>query len=77
MAQMRKPGTERAFSWRFTEGCKVTTVYLIDCELNYQVYEESTFIFNIQPSLQVDQTIEDERLSTVPDDLVARIVSAP
>ncbi|MDB5820274.1 MAG: transglutaminase family protein [Rhizobacter sp.] len=63
-------GTKCAFSWLTIEGTNVPTVYLIDCELNYQVYEESTFIFNIQPSLQVDQTIADEQLSTVPEGLV-------
>ncbi|MDB6002389.1 MAG: transglutaminase family protein [Rhizobacter sp.] len=48
----------------------MANVYLIDCELNYEVYEESTFVFNIEASLQWDQQIDNESLTTVPDHLV-------
>ena len=48
----------------------------IDCELNYQVNTPSTFIFKIEATSGLDQTVLWERLSTVPSLPVQRHVDA-
>ena len=40
--------------------------FLIDCELNYQVQQPSTFIFKIEAAFTPEQSIGDESLATVP-----------
>lgn len=43
-----------------------STVHEIDCELNYEVLEPSTFVFNIEAIENADQRIVEETLTTLP-----------
>ena len=43
-----------------------STVHEIDCELNYEVLEPSTFVFNIEAVENADQRIVEETLTTLP-----------
>ena len=43
-----------------------STVHEIDCELNYDVLEPSTFVFNIEAVDNADQRIVEETLTTLP-----------
>lgn len=40
--------------------------FLIDCELNYEVQQPSTFIFKIEAAFTPEQSIGDESLTTIP-----------
>ena len=44
----------------------MSKAYGIDCELNYDVYAPSTFVFKIEAALVADQTIVSESLTTIP-----------
>lgn len=44
----------------------MTSSFEIDCELNYQVFEPSTFVFKIEAARTADQVVHAESLTTLP-----------